>query len=112
MATGNCLPAGTFDAEKIENMENSAKLLEDSLLVIWNNRHAESRLSAMKAVYDDNIQFYESNEGPAVIGSPAINDLIAKLQMQWPAEFRFELTRPSQVNHHIQHISWRLGIPG
>lgn len=37
----------------------------------------------MKAVYTDDIVFYES-----------IIELIAKLQEQWPLEFRFELTRP------------------
>jgi hypothetical protein len=93
-------------------MENSAKLLEDSLLVIWNDRQAESRLAAMKAVYTDDIVFYESNDGPAIVGHQAINDLIAKLQEQWPLEFSFELTRPPQVNHEVQHIAWTLGIPG
>lgn len=93
-------------------MENSAKLLENSLLVIWNDRQAESRLAAMKAVYTDDIVFFESNDGPAIIGHQAINDLITKLQEQWPLEFSFELMRPPQVNHEVQHISWALGIPG
>ncbi len=93
-------------------MENSAKLLEDSLLVIWNDRQAESRLATMKAVYADDIVFYESNAGPAIVGHHAINDLISKLQQQWPLEFSFELTRTPQVNHAVQHISWTLGIPG
>lgn len=93
-------------------MENSAKLLEDSLLVIWNDRHAESRLAAMKAVYADDIVFYESNDGPAIIGHQAINDLIDKLQQQWPPEFNFEVRRIPQVNHGVQYISWTLGISG
>jgi hypothetical protein len=93
-------------------MENSAKLLEDSLLVIWNDRDAAKRLAAMKEVYAADMVFYESNEGPAITGYQPINDLIAKLQAQWPPEFRFELNRPSQVNHQVQHISWTLGIPG
>lgn len=93
-------------------MENSAKLLEESLLVIWNDRQAESRLTAMKAVYADDIVFFESNDGPAIIGHQAINNLIAKLQEQWPPEFNFELTRTPQVNHEVQYISWKLGIPG
>ncbi|WP_345954794.1 nuclear transport factor 2 family protein [Mucilaginibacter sp. PAMB04168] len=93
-------------------MENSAKLLEDSLLVIWNDRQAERRLEAMQEVYAADIIFYESNEGPAIMGHQDINDLIAKLQEQWPAEFRFELNRPSLANHQVQHISWTLGIPG
>lgn len=93
-------------------MENSASLLEDSLLVIWNDRQAESRLAAMKAVYADDIVFYESDKGAAVVGHQAINDLIATLQMQWPPEFSFELTRTPQANHQVQYISWTLGIPG
>lgn len=93
-------------------METSAELLKDSLLVIWNDRQAESRLAVMKAIYADDITFYESNDGPAIIGHQAINNLIAQLQQQWPAEFSFELTRTPQVNHEVQHISWTLGIPG
>lgn len=93
-------------------MENSAKLLEQSLLVIWNDRQAKRRLAAMKAVYAEDIVFFESNDGPAIIGHQAINNLIAKLQEQWPVEFSFELTRLPQVNHEVQHISWTLGIPG
>lgn len=93
-------------------MENSAKLLEDSLLLIWNNRQAESRSAAMKTVYSDDIVFYESNDGPAIVGHDAINELITKLQQQWPVEFSFELTKTPQVNHEVQHISWTLGIPG
>jgi hypothetical protein len=93
-------------------MENSAKLLEDSLLVIWNDRDAARRLAAMKEVYAADMVFYESNDGPAITGYQAVNDLVDKLQAQWPLEFRFELNRPSQVNHQVQHISWTLGIPG
>ena len=93
-------------------MEKNAKLLEDSLLVIWNERDAAKRLLLMKDVYTDDIVFYESNEGQPFKGFGVINDLIAKLQGQWPVEFVFELTAPSSVNHEVQLIIWRLGIPG
>lgn len=93
-------------------MENPAKLLEDSLLVIWNDRDATRRLAAMPQVYADDMAFYESNDGPAITGYQAINDLVDKLQAQWPLEFAFALNRPPQVNHQVQHISWTLGIPG
>jgi hypothetical protein len=93
-------------------MENTAQLLEDSLLVIWNDRNAGNRLEAMKRIYAPGIVFYETNEGDAFEGFEAINELIAKLQSQWSPEFKFELTAPAKVNHHVQHISWKLGIPG
>lgn len=93
-------------------MRNSAKLLEDSLLIIWNDRNAEKRLTAMKETYAENIEFYESNDGAAITGYQAINDLITNLQAQWPSEFNFTLRRPAQVNHQVQHIAWTLGIPG
>jgi hypothetical protein len=93
-------------------METTAKLLEDSLLVIWNDRNSENRLAAMKNVYSPDITFYESNEGVAIEGYKAIDDLITNLQAQWPLEFRFELTAPSKVNHQVQHIAWKLGISG
>ena len=93
-------------------MEISAKLLEDSLLVIWNDRSAERRLQAMKEVYASDMIFYETNEGQAITGYEAINDLISVLQSKWPPEFKFGLTSLAKVNHQVQHISWRLGIPG
>ena len=93
-------------------MENRAKLLEDSLLVIWNNRDSASRLTAMKDVYASNIAFYETNESEAIRGYEAINETIAKLQAQWPLESQFELTAPSNKNHEVQHVAWRLGVPG
>jgi hypothetical protein len=90
----------------------SAKLLEDSLLIIWNDRNADSRLEAMKSIYAADISFYESNEGQPITGYQAINELISALQAEWPAEFKFELISPARVNHQIQHIAWRLGVPG
>ncbi|MES2266771.1 MAG: nuclear transport factor 2 family protein [Bacteroidota bacterium] len=93
-------------------MENTSTLLEDSLLVIWNDRNADSRLKAMQNIYADDVVFYESDSGPAFEGYQAINDLIATLQSQWPTEFKFELTAPTNVNHQVQHITWKLGIPG
>jgi hypothetical protein len=93
-------------------MEQTAQLLEESLLVIWNDRNAESRLEGMKKTYAPDIVFYENNEGPAFIGYEAINALVDKLQGSWPLEFKFELTAPAKVNHQVQHIAWKLGIPG
>ena len=93
-------------------MENSAKLLEDSLLVIWNDRNAEKRLEAMQTIYATDIAFYETNDGAAIKGYHAINELITALQSKWPLAFQFELNQPSKVNHQVQYISWNLGIPG
>ena len=93
-------------------METSAKLLEDSLLIIWNDRNAENRLEAMKVVYDPEIEFHETNEGQAITGYQAINDIISALQAQWPPEFKFELIGAAKVNHQVQHIAWNLGTPG
>jgi hypothetical protein len=96
----------------ISTMASTAQLLEDSLLVIWNDRDAARRLEGMRRVYSNDMRFFESNEGAPIVGYEAINALIAKLQSTWPPEFTFELTKPSQVNHNIQKITWRLGIKG
>jgi hypothetical protein len=93
-------------------MAHTAQLLEDSLLVIWNDRDADSRLRAMKNIYAPDINFYESNTGEPIIGHQAINELISKLQKEWPIEFQFQLNKPSQVNHLIQIVSWNLGPEG
>jgi hypothetical protein len=93
-------------------MATTAKLLEDSLLVIWNDRNAENRLEAMQRTYATDIHFFESNTGEAIVGHKEINKLISKLQTEWPIEFQFELNKPSQVNHTTQIISWNLGPKG
>lgn len=93
-------------------METTAKILEDSLLVIWNDRDAQRRLSAMQNIYADDMAFYESNDGQAIIGHEAINNVIAGLQSQWPDEFKFELLSPAMMNRQVQYITWRLGVPG
>ncbi|WP_336517373.1 hypothetical protein [Pollutibacter soli] len=93
-------------------MASTAKLLEDSLLVIWNDRNSDKRLETMKQIYAPDIHFYENNDGNAIVGHQAINELISKLQSGWPIEFQFELNKPSQVNHTAQIISWNLGPKG
>jgi hypothetical protein len=93
-------------------MTTLAQRLENSLLVIWNDRNAERRLEAMKGAYAPDVHFYEFNAGEAIIGHAAINELISKLQSEWPPESRFELNKPSQVNHQIQIASWNLGLQG
>ena len=98
--------------KSIEFMTTPAQLLENSLLVIWNDRNADRRLEAMKKTYAPDVHFYEFNTGEAIIGYKAINELISKLQKDWPPESRFELNKPSQVNHSIQIASWNLGSAG
>jgi hypothetical protein len=93
-------------------MMDTAQLLEDSLLIIWNDRNADQRLTAMQQIYAPDIAFFESNGAVAVVGHQAINELIAKLQAEWPLEFRFKLDKPSQVNQPVQLISWELGATG
>ena len=60
---------------------------------------------------------YESTDlgfdtGKAIVGYTAINELISKIQSEWPPESRFELNKPSQVNHQVQIASWNLGPQG
>ncbi len=93
-------------------MTTPAQLLENSLLVIWNDRNADRRLETMKKTYAPDVHFYEFNTREAIIGHIAINELISKLQKEWPPESRFELNKPSQVNHQIQVASWNLGPQG
>jgi hypothetical protein len=93
-------------------MMDTAQLLEDSLLIIWNDRNADQRLAAMPRIYAPDIAFFEGNAADAIVGHQAINELITKLQGEWPLEFRFELNKPSLVNYPVQLISWELGAAG
>ena len=60
-------------------MTTPAQLLENSLLVIWNDRNADRRLEAMKNTYALDVHFYEFDTGKAIVGYTAINELISKL---------------------------------
>lgn len=70
-------------------MKNPAQLLEDSLMIIWNNRNSMERLEAMQRIYHPDIHFFESDSGDAIIGYEAINNLITGLQTEWPRNFLF-----------------------
>jgi hypothetical protein len=93
-------------------MATNAQLLEESLLVIWSGRNADERLKVMKKIYAPDVHFYETDTTPPYVGHEAINALISKLQSQWPAGTRFELTRPSEANHAVQIGYWSLGPHG
>lgn len=88
---------------------NSTILLQDSLLLIWNNRNSEERLSLMEKIYATDIQFYESDNSEPFVGFESINNLIGKLQQEWAPDFEFVLTETPKSNHSVQHISWKLG---
>jgi hypothetical protein len=92
-------------------MNATSKLLEDSLLLIWNNRNAGERLDLMKRLYAPDIAFFENDTSDAFVGFEAINALIEKLQHDWPVDFEFKLLK-SAVNHDMQHIRWTLGPKG
>jgi arginyl-tRNA synthetase len=98
--------------QSVKLMETRAQLLENSVLAIWSEPNADKRLEEMKKTYAVDVHFYEFNSEKAVIGYKAINELIAKLQKEWPPETRFELNKPSQVNHQIQVVSWNMGPQG
>jgi len=93
-------------------MNTSAVLLQDSLLLIWNNRNSAERLQLMEKIYASDISFYESNNSEPFTGFQAIDELIQKLQQDWPSDFEFVLTESLKSNHNIQHIAWQLGVPG
>lgn len=86
-----------------------AHLLEDSLLKVWSERDDRRRLEVMNKIYAPDIVFYETDNGPAIIGHQAISSLIQKLQDQWPLEFVFTLAKPAVINHRISQVGWTLG---
>lgn len=88
---------------------NSTILLQDSLLLIWNNRNSAERLLLMEKIYAPDIHFYESDNSEPFIGFESINNLIGKLQQEWASDFEFVLTEAPKSNHNVQHISWKLG---
>src|SRR5580765_912513 len=98
--------------KSVKVMTTPAQLLENSLLVIWNSRNANQRLEEMKKTYAPDVHFYEFNTGNAIVGYTAINEVISKLQSEWPPESKFELNKPVQVNHSVQIASWKLAPEG
>jgi hypothetical protein len=92
-------------------MNTTTILLQDSLLLIWNNRNSAERLELMEKIYAPDISFFESDNSEPFLGFKAIDELIQKLQQDWPSDFEFVLTESPKSNHNIQHIVWQLGIP-
>ncbi|WP_420148955.1 hypothetical protein [Spirosoma sp.] len=88
---------------------NGTQLLEDSLLKVWSERNDEQRMMVIKQIYDADIVFYETDNGPAIKGHQAIDELIKKLQAQWAPEFGFTLIKPVAINHGVSHVAWTLG---
>jgi len=84
-------------------------ILQDSLLLIWNNRNAADRLSLMENIYASDIHFYESDNSKPFVGFESINNLVEKLQQEWAPDFEFVLIETPKCNHNVQHISWKLG---
>jgi hypothetical protein len=93
-------------------METQSILLQESLLLIWNNRNSGERLKLMEKIYAPDIQFFENDQNEPFVGYEAIDNLIQKLQQDWPSDFEFKLISAPKSNHNIQQISWELGIPG
>lgn len=93
-------------------MNTPSLLLQDSLLLIWNNRNSAERLPLMEKTYASDITFFEGDNSEPFIGFTAIDNLIQKLQQDWPSDFEFVLTESPKSNHNVQHISWQLGVPG
>jgi hypothetical protein len=106
------ITAAFIHPKSVKVMTPPALLLENSLLVIWNGRNANQRLEEMKKTYAPDVHFYEFDSSKAIVGYAAINELISKLQSEWPPESRFVLNKPSQVNHSLQIASWNLGQEG
>jgi hypothetical protein len=92
-------------------MNTPSLLLQDSLLLIWNNRNSAERLALMDKTYAPDIAFFEGDDSEPFIGFAAIDSLIQKLQQDWPSDFEFTLTASPKSNHNVQHISWELGVP-
>ena len=88
---------------------NLTHLLADSLLKVWSERNDNRRMDVMKQIYATDIIFYETDKGQAIKGHQEIDDLIKKLQEQWPPEFVFTLTKPAVMNHGVSHVAWKLG---
>lgn len=93
-------------------MDTLSTLLQDSLLLIWNNRNSAERLALMEKTYASDITFYESDSSEPFTGKESIDNLITTLQKDWPSDFEFSLTETPKSNHNVQHISWQLGVPG
>jgi len=93
-------------------MGTQSILLQDSLLLIWNNRNSSERLKLMEKIYAPDIKFFEDDQSEPFIGYETIDNLIQKLQQDWPDNFEFKLITTPKSNHNIQHISWELGTSG
>jgi hypothetical protein len=88
----------------------NGRLLEQSLLEVWNERDASRREAAINRLYAPDVRFYEHNA--LIEGRAAIHAHIGAAQAQWPAEFIFHFDKGARVNHDLVQLSWTLGPAG
>lgn len=93
-------------------MNDTTPALQQSLLLIWNNRDAAERLALMEKCYTPGVHFFERDGAAPFIGFEAINNLIGNLQQNWPATFEFTLQSPVKINNNLQYANWSLGDAG
>jgi hypothetical protein len=85
-------------------------LLVRNLSEVFNERDGERRLAAIKDLYSEGAVFFEPDR--RFEGRAAISDAVAALQASFPAEFEFSAVAPSDRNHDVGRLFWRLGPAG
>ncbi|MEO8416920.1 MAG: nuclear transport factor 2 family protein [Ginsengibacter sp.] len=90
----------------------SAKLLEQALGEVWNERDEVKRLEAMKRVYAPDVIFYEADDAAEFKGFEAINTRIIELFRGFPPGTAFHFKTGEEINHGVLKKSWTLGVAG
>ncbi len=90
----------------------SAKLIEQALGEIWNERDETKRLEVMKRIYAPDVIFYEADDAAEFKGFEVINARIIELFRGFPAGTAFHFKTGEEINHGVIKKSWTLGVLG
>lgn len=90
--------------------KTSAKILETSLIEIWNERNSTHRREIMEKIYTQDIIFFEIDKEWA--GIDVLNDRITQFQSEFPENFRFTHPKPAEITFDLIRCFWAWGTAG
>jgi len=87
-----------------------ARLLEDSINLVWNERDDTRRLEVMREIYHPEAVIFEPSR--SVTGHQAIADVVRDVLKDMPPGFRFRVVGPSLGHHDVATTRWEGGPDG
>ncbi|MCC8407497.1 hypothetical protein LJ707_01050 [Mucilaginibacter sp. UR6-1] len=89
---------------------NEARIMEENLERVWNERDPATRLKAIEKIYSPTATL--NHVGDRVTGADAINESVSITQKILPSNFVFTKLKPVIINNDIGRLVWGAGPSG